>query len=148
MRYSRQNKILEIIANNEIETQEKLATLLKDAGFDVTQATVSRDIKELQLIKVPTPEGKYKYSQPFNDEGQFSTRYADILLNTIRGYNVSKNIIVVNTISGCAEAAARSIDKLSHPHILATLAGSNTVLVILDDEENADDVIKYFEELF
>ena len=147
MRYSRQNKILEIIAQNEIETQEKLATLLKDAGFDVTQATVSRDIKELQLIKVPTPEGNYKYSQPFNDEGQFSNRYQDILKKTVATYAVSQNLILLNTMMGCAGAASEAIDRLSLPHVIGTVAGSNTVLVVLDHEDNSPSVVKDLEEL-
>ena len=146
MRYSRQNKILELIAENEIETQEKLAAMLKDAGFDVTQATVSRDIKELQLIKVPTPEGNYKYSQPFNDEGQFSNRYTDILQKTVSSLTVSQNLIVLNTIMGCAGASAQAIDKLTIPHVLGTIAGTNTVLIILDNESNADVVVEKLEE--
>ena len=106
MRYRRQNKIIEIIKKYEVETQEMLAKLLEDSGFKVTQATISRDIKELQLIKSQTADGKYKYvvgdtieNKPIND------RFIKIFRETVQSINSSGNIIVLKTLSGCGNAA-------------------------------------------
>ena len=94
MRYSRQNKILDIITNNEIETQEKLAQMLKESGFEVTQATISRDIRELQLVKILTPEGKYKYAVSASQDMPVTNRFIQIFRGTVRSVASSGNIIV------------------------------------------------------
>ncbi|MEG0663351.1 MAG: arginine repressor, partial [Anaerovoracaceae bacterium] len=104
MRYSRQNKVLELITQQEVETQEKLCQLLKDAGYDVTQATVSRDIKELQLVKSLSSTGKYKYIQS-REDGPISDRFVKIFKETIKAVTPAGNIIVVKTLSGCGNAA-------------------------------------------
>lgn len=143
MRYSRQNKILELITNQEIETQEKLAFLLKEAGYDVTQATVSRDIKDLQLVKVQTASGKYKYSQTLSNEDAFTERYHSILKNTVVSYAAVNNMIVLNTMPNCASAVAGAIDTLRFIHVVGTIAGNNgTVLIIVDDPSNTGIVTK------
>ena len=95
MRYSRQNKILEIISNNEIETQEKLAAMLKSEGFDVTQATISRDIKELQLIKVLSSTGKYKYAVSTQQNAPISDRFVKIFRETITSFASAHNLIII-----------------------------------------------------
>ena len=94
MRYSRQNKVLELIAKNEIETQEKLCELLKEAGYNVTQATVSRDIKELQLVKVLFSSGRYAYSLPNLKDGPISNRFINIFKKTVLSIDAAKNLIV------------------------------------------------------
>ena len=144
MRYSRQNKILELISANEIETQEKLVSMLKAEGYSVTQATVSRDIKELQLIKVLTPSGKYKYAVTAQQDAPISDRFVKIFRETITSFTAAGNLIVVKTLSGCGPAAGEAIDNISLPHVVGTIAGDNTLLMIVDKEENVDDVLKIF----
>lgn len=146
MRYSRQNKILELITENEIQTQEKLAALLKDAGYDVTQATVSRDIKELQLIKVQTPNGTYKYSQSVPGSGKPTDRYVKILQSSVTSYNLSENLILISTISGCGGAVGEAIDVLSLPHVIGTVSGTSSILIVLDDKANGQSVCQNLHE--
>ena len=147
MRYTRQNKIVELISKHEVDTQEKLAELLKKSGFDVTQATVSRDIKELQLVKSLTASGQYKYSLPEPAARQTVDRYVKIFKDTILTTSCSGNMIVVRTLTGCANAACEAIDSLEFPHILGTLAGDNTVFIVCDDPKNAPKLTARFEEL-
>ncbi|MCR5134838.1 MAG: arginine repressor [Clostridiales bacterium] len=146
MRYSRQNKILELISKTAVETQEQLCQLLKDAGYDVTQATVSRDIKELQLIKTLSPEGKYQYSQ-LRGNGFISERFVKIFRETITKITPAGNLIVVNTLSGCASAAGEAIDSVDFPHIVGSIAGDNTLLLIVDHEDHIPAVMKAFDEM-
>jgi len=147
MRYSRQNKILELIQNYEVETQEKLASLLKEYGYDVTQATISRDIKELHLVKTLSSSGKYKYSASASMEGPVSERYVSIFRETIKSIDVSQNLIVVKTLIGCANAACEAIDSLGFPHVIGTIAGDNTILLIIDDPANSSSVLKEFNDI-
>lgn len=147
MRYSRQNKILEIISSNDVETQEKLASLLKESGYDVTQATISRDIKELQLIKVLSNTGKYKYSPGNSLDTPISDRFIKIFKETIRSVVASQNIIVVKTLSGCASAAGEAIDSLNFPHILGSIAGDNTLMIIIDSLDNVPALVDKFNDL-
>ncbi|MDR3305849.1 MAG: arginine repressor [Clostridiales Family XIII bacterium] len=145
MRYTRQNKIIEFIAAEEIDTQEKLAEMLKNSGFDVTQATVSRDIKELQLIKTLAASGKYKYTLPEASGRQATDRFVKIFRDTIQSADSSGNMIVVKTLIGCANAACEAIDSLDFPHILGTLAGDSTVFLVADDPKNVPAVMERFE---
>ena len=136
MRYPRQNKILELIEDHEIETQEKLVSLLKESGYEVTQATISRDIKELQLIKTLTPDGNYKYADAATINAFVSDRFKKIFKETITSVASSGNIIVIKTLSGCANAAAEALDTINMPHMVGTLAGDNTILLVADDPAN------------
>jgi len=147
MRYSRQNKIIELITLNEVDTQEKLAELLKNSGFDVTQATVSRDIKELQLVKTPAASGQYKYTLPEMSARQTTDRYSKIFKDTTQTVAGSGNMIVVKTLTGCANASCEAIDSMEFPHILGTIAGDNTVFIVCDSPENVDGLIARFEEM-
>ena len=144
MRYSRQNKILDLIANNEIETQEKLATMLRAQGYDVTQATISRDIKELQLIKVLSPSGKYKYAVSTQQDTPISDRFIKIFRETITGFSSAKNLIIIKTLSGCGPAAGEAIDNIGLPHIVGSIAGDNTLLLVIDDDENVQEILSVF----
>lgn len=146
MRYSRQNMVLELIHENEIETQEKLCQMLRDAGYDVTQATVSRDIKELQLIKTLSPSGKYRYAQSSGD-GPISDRFVKIFRETIKSIDSAGNIIVVKTLSGCAGAAGEAVDSLGLQHIIGSVAGDNTLLMVIDDPRNVPGLTKRFNEI-
>ncbi|MDR1795946.1 MAG: arginine repressor [Clostridiales Family XIII bacterium] len=147
MRYTRQNKIVELISKDEIDTQERLAEALKSSGFEVTQATVSRDIKELQLIKTLTPSGKYKYALPDAAGRQQVERFSKIFRDTVQSVASSGNMIVVKTMTGCANAACEAIDSLDFPHILGSIAGDNTVFLVADDAKHVASVVERFEGL-
>ncbi|MBR0400190.1 MAG: arginine repressor [Mogibacterium sp.] len=147
MRLSRQNKILELIKTNEVETQDQLMSLLKAAGYNVTQATVSRDIRELQLIKGQTRDGRYKYVSGNYDERPISERFIKIFRDTTLSYEPAQNLIVVKTLSGCSGAAGEAIDCLSLDHIVGSISGDNTLLVIVDSEENVPAVISKFDDI-
>jgi transcriptional regulator of arginine metabolism len=147
MRYSRQNKVLELIHTNEIETQEKLCQLLRDSGFDVTQATVSRDIKELQLIKTLSPTGHYKYAVSNGDSGPISDRFVKIFKETITSVKTAGNIVVIKTLSGCGPAAGEAIDSLNFSHIVGSVAGDNTIMIVVDDPINVPALLADFDEL-
>jgi transcriptional regulator of arginine metabolism len=147
MRYSRQNKILDIINEYEVETQDKLAALLKEYDYDVTQATISRDIKELHLIKTLSSTGKYKYAAAVNMNAPISDRFVNIFRETIKSVICAGNLIVVKTLSGCANAAGEAIDSLNFPHIVGSVAGDNTLLVIIDDAEHATDVVEQLNDM-
>ena len=144
MRYSRQNKIIDIISNNEVDTQEKLAALLRENGFEVTQATISRDIKELQLVKTLSSTGKYKYSLSNSKDLPVSDRFVKIFRQTVTSVDHSGNIIIIKTLSGCANAAGEAVDTSNIPHIKGSLAGDNTLLLIADDPENVSAIIDQF----
>ena len=147
MRYTRQNKIIELITEYEIDTQEKLAELLEKAGFEVTQATVSRAIKELRLVKSLGASGKYQYCLPESGAERNIERYLSIFRNTVRSAKSSGNMIVVKTLTGCANAACEAIDSLGFDHILGSIAGDNTIFIVVEDEEHAQSLTAHFEEL-
>jgi transcriptional regulator of arginine metabolism len=147
MRYSRQNKILELIEENDIETQEALAEHLRQSGFDVTQATVSRDINELALIKQAIAGGKHKYTANTGAAPQSSDRFAKIFANTVQSVQSSDSIIVIKTLPGCANAACESIDALGIPHILGSIAGDNTIFIASDSSKNVGEIVAHFEAL-
>ncbi len=147
MRYSRQNKILDIINSNEVETQDKLVALLKKSGYKVTQATVSRDIKELQLIKTLSPSGKYKYTVGTNNDQPVTERFIKIFKDTILTVSFSGNIIVVKTLTGCANAACEAIDSLNVQNIIGTIAGDSTVFVVVNEPVNVSGIVGRFNEL-
>lgn len=147
MRYSRQNKILELISKYEIETQEKLCQMLKSNGYDVTQATVSRDIKELQLVKTLSSAGGYKYAISSSSDGPVNDRFVKIFKETILNVNCSGNIVLVKTLSGCANAAAEAIDSLGIPHTIGSVAGDNTILIVADAEEHVPVIMAKFNDM-
>ena len=146
MRYSRQNMVLELIESNEIETQEQLCQLLRESGYNVTQATVSRDIKELQLVKKLSSSGRYKYVQS-KDEGPISGRFVKIFKETITSVEAAGNIVAIKTLSGCGSAAAEAIDSLGIEHLVGSVAGDNTILIVIDDEKNVSEIVDKFKEL-
>jgi transcriptional regulator of arginine metabolism len=147
MRYSRQNKILELINKYDIETQEMLSDFLKDSGFEVTQATISRDIKDMKLVKSLTPNGIYKYVAAEGALRTTSERYIKIFRETIQTVSYSGNMLVIRTLSGCANAACEAIDSLGFEHVLGTVAGDNTLFLVVDDPGNAPELATQFESL-
>lgn len=142
MRIPRQNKILELIENEEIETQDKLVSLLRDFGYEVTQATISRDIKELQLVKTLSSSGKYKYATATGAEGLMSDRFSNIYRETVKSTAYSGNIVLLKTLAGCANAAAEALDSLGLPHVIGSVAGDNTIMFVVDDPEHSPEVVK------
>lgn len=147
MRYARQNKILDLIRTYEVGTQEKLAKLLRSSGFNVTQATVSRDIKELQLVKAVSENGKSCYAIPSKIEAPVSDRFKKILKETVQSIESAENIIVIKTLSGCANAAGEAIDTSDYPEIIGTIAGDNTMLVIVDKKESVPRLLETLREI-
>ena len=147
MRLSRQNKILELIKTNEVETQDQLLQLLRDAGYSVTQATVSRDIRELQLFKGQTRDGGYRYIAGNYDDRPISDRFIKIFRETVLSFAVAQNLIVVKTLSGCSGAAGEAIDCLSLEHIIGSICGDNTMLVVVDKEENVPKITAEFDRI-
>lgn len=147
MRLSRQNKILEIIKTNEVETQDQLLDLLSQAGYSVTQATISRDIRELQLFKAQSRDGKYKYVAADYDNRPVSDRFIKVFRETTLSYASAQNLIVVKCLSGCAGAAGEAVDCLGLEHIVGTICGDNTMLVVVDHEDNAESVTKEFDRI-
>lgn len=137
MKVTRHAKILEIINSRDIETQEELAEELRKGGMNVTQATVSRDIKELKLIKVLSDSGKYKYATIMHTENFLSNKLVNIFSQTVIGVENVNNFVVIKTISGSASAAAEAIDSLNFEGIAGTLAGDNTIFVMARDAEKA-----------
>ncbi|WP_066648171.1 arginine repressor [Christensenella timonensis] len=140
MKSKRQNKILDLIENDEIETQEELVTRLNESGFKVTQATISRDIKELQLIKVQASSGAYKYAV----NKKHKTNDMDILMrifkDTVLSIDFASNLLVIKTLSGSANAAAEVIDSLHFNGVMGTLAGDNTIFVATDCQQASEDI--------
>lgn len=147
MRYSRQNKILDIINSHEVETQDKLVELLKKSGFQVTQATISRDIKELQLIKTLSQTGRYKYTVGASPDQPLSERFVTIFKETIKSVAASGNIIVVKTLSGCAPAAGEAIDTMNFPNVIGSIAGDNTIMLVINDSANVPGLVDRFTEM-
>lgn len=141
MKIARHAKILETINNKDIETQEELAEELRKSGIDVTQATVSRDIKELKLIKVLSDNGKYKYASISSTENMLSDKLVAIFTQTVLLIDYVNNTVVVRTISGSAPAAAEAIDSLNWDGIVGTLAGDNTVFILARNNEKAEEIV-------
>ena len=141
MKSVRQVAILDIIEKQDVETQEELAEALRERGMKVTQATVSRDIKELRLLKVLTPTGAYKYATADKAENSLNERFIRMLAESLLSVAASNNLVVVKTISGSANVAAEALDSLHWPEILGTLAGDNTILMIIRSNEDVPGVI-------
>lgn len=132
MKGLRHAKIKEIIEKNITETQEDLAEALRKEGIEVTQATVSRDIKELMLIKVPIGDGRYRYAFPIEQNILYSqSRMSRIFQDTVMGIDYSENIIVIKTMPGTAQAVAATIDYVKWPEIIGTVAGDDNILVVV-----------------
>ena len=147
MRISRQNKILELIEQYEIETQDKLASMLRDYGYEVTQATISRDIKELQLVKTLSSGGRYKYVVSTSGEGPVSGRLTSVFRETVKSITYSGNIVLVKAISGCAAAVGEALDTMNVDHVIGSVAGDNTLLLVIDDPSNSPEVVERLNEM-
>ncbi len=142
MKSSRQVAILEIINNQSVETQEELAEELGKRGFRVTQATVSRDIKEMKLIKVQSTGGNYRYALADNADSSINERLIRMFSDTVLNMTSAYNQIILKTISASANIAAEAIDSMRWPEILGTIAGDNTILLIVRSTEEVPGVLE------
>jgi len=134
----RQAKIIEIISTQSVETQEQLLAALQAEGFRGTQATISRDIKELRIVKELTSLGTYRYTTSANEVGgSFSTRLNTIFRECVISFDYAQNIIVIKTLPGLASAAGSAIDSMNLSVVLGTLAGDDTVMVVMRDTNAA-----------
>lgn len=141
MKSKRHNIILDIINNMEIETQEELAEELKSLGYNVTQATVSRDIKILKLIKMQSPSGKYRYVAPTKEERDINEKLFSILANAAISAEKVDKFVVIKTLTGAASAAAEAIDSIYSADIAGTIAGDNTIFILVRTDEKALELI-------
>ncbi|WLV23520.1 transcriptional regulator ArgR [Aciduricibacillus chroicocephali] len=130
-------KIRELIADNEVETQDELVDMLKAAGYNVTQATVSRDIKELHLVKVPSLFGKYKYSLPADQRFNPLDKLKRLVMDAFLKIDHASHFIVLKTLPGNAQAVGALIDNLNWEEIMGTICGDDTCLIICRTEEDA-----------
>lgn len=163
MKYERHAKILDLIEAHAIETQDELAEKLRKSGMDVTQATVSRDIKELRLVKVMTEDGRYRYAAMFHesisaqegapgqdgvtaspDNSAMSGRLLIILREAFVSSDYANNILVIKTLPGMAQAVASSVDALGWNEILGSIAGDDTLMVICRAEKFAEELMERF----
>jgi transcriptional regulator of arginine metabolism len=138
MKSQRQAKIMEIISTRNVETQEQLLESLREAGYHSTQATISRDIKELRIVKEMTSMGTYRYTTAQGDvTSSFSSRLNTIFRECVTGLDYAQNIVVIHTLPGLASAAGSAIDAMDLSVILGCLAGDDTVMVVMRDSNAA-----------
>ena len=142
-----QRRIVEIISRHDIDTQEELVSWLAEDGFSVTQATVSRDIRDLGLVKVLSPDGKkyrYQVQQPKDTR---SERFLSVFRNTVLSIRAAENLIVIKTETGSANAAAETVDRLELDGILGVIAGDNTIFAAVDSSAHAADIAAQLEDI-
>lgn len=137
MKKTRQDKIIEIIQKYDVETQEELAGKLREAGFQVTQATVSRDIRKLKLSKIPTGNGGQKYVVLQQDDNPMGDKYIRVLRDAFSSMDVAQNILVIKTVSGMAMAVAAALDALKFSEIVGCIAGDDTIFLAMRSVEDA-----------
>lgn len=144
MKKQRQKKILELIAQYNIETQDGLIEKLREEGFDVTQATASRDIRELNLVKVSVDGNVYKYAESPKDDIKISVKYRNILKETLLSIDYACNMMVLKTYSGMAQAAAAAVDNMGWSEIVGSVAGDDTIIIVMRSDESAKDFYENF----
>lgn len=142
LRSARQAKILDIIAKKEIETQEELCAELNAMNYVVTQATISRDIRDLHLFKVAGVEKKYRYAYINDGESEISPKMKSLFRNCVLSVKSAQNLVVIKTLSGNGANAGAVVDKLNHEEIVGSVAGDDTLLVVCADNESANEVVK------
>ncbi|MCI7735734.1 MAG: arginine repressor [Clostridiales bacterium] len=144
MKARRQALIREIVESQSIQTQEELAQALGERGLLVTQATVSRDIKEMHLLKVLAEDGSYRYATMDKEEQGTNDRLIRMLSDSVVSMDSANNLIVIRTLPGSAHVAGEAVDCLKWPEVLGTIAGDNTILVIVRSNEDVDAVMRRF----
>ncbi len=142
MKQGRQSVILEIIDKYDVETQDELSAILKEKGFEVTQATVSRDIKELKLIKVQAGNGSYKYAASGKEQMGKLDVFKRVFRETVVSIQPAASMVIVKTLTGSANAAGEAIDGLNLPDVAGTLAGDNTIFIAVRQEGTQGRIIE------
>lgn len=141
MKKVRLSKIIEIIEKYDVETQEELAAYLREAGYDVTQATVSRDIRELKLSKIPTGDGRQKYVVFKQDDTHLGDKYIRVLTDGFVSMDMAQNILVIKTVSGMAMAVAAAIDAMKFKEIVGCIAGDDTLMMAVRTVEETQNLM-------
>ncbi|MBU5443014.1 transcriptional regulator ArgR [Paenibacillus sp. MSJ-34] len=147
MKGQRHVKIREIIMNRDIETQDELVDALRNAGYQVTQATVSRDIKEMQLIKVPLENGNYKYSMPTDQRYNPVQKLKRALVDNFVHIDYTENLVVMKCLPGTANSIAVLMDNLEWEEIMGTICGDDTMLIICRNKENSGKIVNQIMDL-
>ena len=142
MKTNRQSKIIEIIQKNEVETQDELSALLEKDGFRVTQATVSRDIRDLKLTKIPTASGRQKYAVITDAPENLSKKYERVLREGFLSMDMAQNILVIKTVSGMASAVCAAIDAMKMREIVGSIAGDDTIMCAIRTVDDTYAVMK------
>ncbi len=142
MKKNRHGRIIELIQKYDVETQEELAGRLRDEGFAVTQATVSRDIRELKLTKVPTAGGKQKYAILKQDDGHMGDKYIRVLRDGFVTIDMAQNILVMKTVSGMAMAVAAALDAMKFKEIVGCIAGDDTIFLAVRTVEETQELME------
>jgi transcriptional regulator of arginine metabolism len=146
-RSARHSKILELISEKEIETQEELAEELNKSDFTVTQATVSRDINQLGLIKVAGNKKRYRYAYADGKDHKITNKVINLFRECVLSVKSANNLVVIKTLAGCGAQAGSAVDKLGIPEILGSVAGDDTLLVIVRSQEDVSQVLMQFDEI-
>lgn len=144
MKKDRHTRILELIEANAVETQDQLIDLLRADGMTVTQATVSRDIKDLKLVKTAEKGGKYKYTRPKAADERPSVKFHNIMKETVTSVDYAVNIVVIKTYPGMAGSAAAAIDSLHHTGVVGSIAGDDTIMLVMRSEYVAETFAREF----
>ena len=142
MKTNRQSKIIEIIQKNEVETQDELSALLEKDGFRVTQATVSRDIRELKLTKIPTAGGRQKHAVITDAPENLSKKFERVLREGFLSMDMAQNILVIKTVSGMASAVCAAIDAMKMREIVGSIAGDDTIMCAIRTVDDTYAVMK------
>jgi len=140
----RHSEIIKIISSYNVETQDDPIKRLNASGYQVTQATISRDIRELKLTKVPAGDNSYKYALPSHDSHKYISKYQYIVRETIIAVDYACNMIVLKTLAGMAQAAAAAIDAMGWNEIVGSIAGDDTIFVVMRSEEKAREYTENF----
>lgn len=147
MKLKRHAKILDLISEYSIDTQEELLRLLRQDGFDVTQATVSRDIKELRLLKTLSAEGKYKYTTGTKNTTDIKNHFSNLFENSVISIDCAQNIIILKTMNGMAMAVCAALDAMNYESIAGTIAGDDTIFAVCRTNQMAIKLVSDFKKL-
>ena len=147
MKRQRHEVVVDLINKYDIETQEELAAYLKEEGFEVTQATVSRDIRELKLSKIATGNGKQKYIILKNDDSHLGDKYIRVLRDGFVSMNMAQNILVIKTVQGMAMAVAAALDAMKFPEIVGCIAGDDTIMAAIKSTDETMIVMDKIKEI-
>ena len=147
MKSSRHSKILEIISEHPIETQDELLSRLKTEGYKVTQATISRDIKDLRLVKTLGSDGKYRYTEAQASSSEIRSNFDQLFLSSVVSMDLAQNIVVIKTLSGMANAVCAALDSTGNSAVVGTIAGDDTIFVACRTDEHARSLVSTLKQL-